>query len=77
MKVYEEVFLTSALVGEEWSASRPGSFTPRMSVAGTHWMGGWLGSRAGLGDAEKNSSPYRDSNSDPILVHPVASRYTD
>jgi hypothetical protein len=28
--------LTSALVGGEWSASRPGRFTPS-----THWIGGW------------------------------------
>jgi hypothetical protein len=34
MKVYGgvdvqiHIFLTSALVGDEWSASRPGSFTP-------------------------------------------------
>jgi hypothetical protein len=37
------VFLTSALVGGEWSASRPGRFTP-----GTHWIGGWVGPRTGL-----------------------------
>jgi hypothetical protein len=35
--------LTSALVGGEWSASRPGRFTP-----GTHWIGGWVDLRAGL-----------------------------
>jgi hypothetical protein len=34
--------------------------------------------RAGLDDLEKrNSWPYRDSNSDPSVVQPVASRYTD
>jgi hypothetical protein len=27
--VYIHIFLTSALAGGEWSASRPGSFTPR------------------------------------------------
>jgi hypothetical protein len=41
-------FLTSALDGGEWSASSPGRFTP-----GTHWIGGWLGPRAGLHAAEK------------------------
>jgi hypothetical protein len=25
----------------------------------------------------ENSLPYRDSNSDPLVVQPVASRYTD
>jgi hypothetical protein len=41
------VFFTSALVGGDWSASRPGRFTP-----GTHWIGGWMGPRAGLDDLE-------------------------
>jgi hypothetical protein len=31
------IFLTSALVGCEWSPSRPDRFTP-----GTHWVGGWM-----------------------------------
>jgi len=40
--------LTSSLVGGEWSASRPGHFTPRERAPGTHWIGGWMGPRAGL-----------------------------
>jgi hypothetical protein len=32
-------FLTSALVGGEWSASCPYHFTPREGVPGTHWRG--------------------------------------
>jgi hypothetical protein len=46
--VYIHIFLTSALAGGEWSASCPGRFTP-----GTHWIGGWVGPRAGLDDVEK------------------------
>jgi hypothetical protein len=46
------VFLTSALVGDEWSASRPGRFTLGQR-AGTHLKGRWVGSRAGLGDVKK------------------------
>jgi hypothetical protein len=42
------IFLTSALAGDEWSASRPGRFTP-----GTHWIGGWMDARAGLDDVKK------------------------
>jgi hypothetical protein len=34
------VFLTSALVGGEWSASRPGRFTPGVIAPGIHWIGG-------------------------------------
>jgi hypothetical protein len=41
------IFLTSALVGGEWSASRPGNFTPGERVPGTHWIGGWVDPRAG------------------------------
>jgi hypothetical protein len=42
------VFLTSALAGGEWSASRPGP-----SIPGTHWIGVWMGLIAGLDDVEK------------------------
>jgi hypothetical protein len=42
------IFLTSALAGGEWSASRPARFTPSI-----HWIGGWVGSRAGLHDVQK------------------------
>jgi len=55
MKTYwgsEEVqlnlFLTSELDGGEWSASRPGRFTLRVRVPGTHWIGGWVGPRAAV-----------------------------
>jgi len=33
--------LTSALDGGEWSASRPGRFTPPGRHPGMHWVGGW------------------------------------
>jgi hypothetical protein len=46
--IYIHIFLTSALTGGEWSASRPGCFIP-----GTHWIGWWVGPGAGLDDAEK------------------------
>jgi hypothetical protein len=36
-----------------------------------------MGPRAGVDDVKKNSRPYRDSNSDPSVVQPVASFYTD
>jgi hypothetical protein len=40
--------LISALDGGEWSASHPGSFTRRERAPGTHWIGGWVGPKAGL-----------------------------
>jgi hypothetical protein len=47
------IFLTSALVGGEWSASRHRHFDPRERAPGTHWIGGWVGPRASLDDMEK------------------------
>jgi hypothetical protein len=51
--VQTHVFLTSALVGSESSASRPGRFTPGGSAPGTHWRGGLVDPRAGLDDLER------------------------
>jgi hypothetical protein len=45
-------FLASALDEGEWSASRPGPFTPGERT-GTHWTGGWVGPRVGLEAVEK------------------------
>jgi hypothetical protein len=45
--------LTSALVGGEWSTSRPGRFTPGERAPSTHWIGGWVDLRAGQDDLEK------------------------
>jgi hypothetical protein len=44
------IFLISALVGGEWSTSRPGRFTPGERAPGTHWTGGWVDLRANLHD---------------------------
>jgi hypothetical protein len=68
MDAYVHVFLTSTLVGGEWSASRPSCFTPWESAStGPDWTT-WRGEKY---------CPYRDSNSYPSAVQPVASRYTD
>jgi hypothetical protein len=60
MQAYEgvdvqiHIFLTSALVGGEWSTSRLGRFTPgERAPAGTHWIGGWVDLRDGLDDLQK------------------------
>jgi hypothetical protein len=45
--------LTSALAGGEWSASRPGRFTPGEKASSTHLIGVWVDPRAGLDDVEK------------------------
>jgi hypothetical protein len=51
--VYNHILLTSALAGGEWWASRTCRFTPGERAPGIHWIGGWVGSRAGLNDVEK------------------------
>jgi hypothetical protein len=50
MKAYAGmvVFMTSALAGGEWSASRLGE-----SAVGTYWIEGWVGPRTSLDDIEK------------------------
>jgi hypothetical protein len=70
-----QIFLTSALVGDEWSASRPYCFAP-----GTHFIGGWVDPRAGLDDMVKWK--FFDPNGTrnfppPLVVQPLASLYTD
>jgi hypothetical protein len=47
------IFLTSALAGGEWSASRPVRFTLRERAPGIHWIGGRVDPKAGLHDVEK------------------------
>jgi hypothetical protein len=36
-----------------WSTSCPGRFFPGKRTPGIHWIGSWLGPRAGLDDVEK------------------------
>jgi hypothetical protein len=49
LEVYLHAFLTSALDGGEWSASRAGSFTYK----DCHWIRGSAGPRVGLVAVEK------------------------
>jgi hypothetical protein len=46
-------FLTSALGGDEWSVSRPYSFTSRDRASSTLWIGGWLGLRIATDTVKK------------------------
>jgi hypothetical protein len=48
------IIFISALVGGDRSASRSGYFTTgERPPPSTHWIGGWVGPRAGLYDVEK------------------------
>jgi hypothetical protein len=52
---------------------------PRERAPGTHFMGGWVDPRAGLDDMEKRKffTLLGLELSLPLVVQPVASRYTD
>jgi hypothetical protein len=47
------VFLTSALVWGEWSASRPSRFTPAEKAPCINWIWGWVSPRAGVDDEKR------------------------
>jgi hypothetical protein len=71
--VWIHVFLTLALVGGEWSDSRPGRFNSGERAPGTHYGGGWVAPEPVCRTCRReNSWPYRDSNTDSSLVQPVA-----
>jgi hypothetical protein len=72
-----QVFLTSALVGGECSASCPGRFTPGERAPDIHWIGGWVGPRTGLDDMKKILAPTGTRTPTPSAVQPVASRFTE
>jgi hypothetical protein len=66
--------LTSALYEGEWSASRRGRFTPRERAPVTHWIGGWVGPRAGLNAVVKRKipAPRQESNPKTPIFQPAA-----
>jgi hypothetical protein len=46
---------TSVLHGGKWSASRQDRYNPGERVPDTHWIGGRVGPRAGLGEVAKKN----------------------
>jgi hypothetical protein len=69
-----QLTLTSALDGGEWSASRPGRFISSERAPSTHWVGGWVGPKAGLDTVSKRKipNPRQESNPDHPIVQPIA-----
>jgi hypothetical protein len=83
MKTYKDIwgsedtvmlFLNSALGTGERSASSTCRFTPGETSPTAHFIGGWVGSRDGLGTVEnrKTSCPSRESNLDSSVVQTIA-----
>jgi hypothetical protein len=70
-------YWTSALDGGEWSASRPGRALPPGKGPPVHWIGGWVGPRAGLdaGARRKILCPCRGSNLNRPVVKTVVRHY--
>jgi hypothetical protein len=75
VELYLHAFLTSALGGSEWSASRPSRFTPGKSpwYPSDRRLGGPQ-NRSGGGGEEKNLQPL--PGLEPPIIQPVAQRYT-
>jgi hypothetical protein len=77
MKVYWgldlelQAFLILALAGGEWLASRSDRFTSRERTPCTHWIGGWVGPRAGLDALVKEKFPAPTGKRTPD--HPARS----
>jgi hypothetical protein len=42
----------------------------------THWIGGWVGPRAGLDTVVKRKIPSLCEESNPLIIQPVALSYT-
>jgi hypothetical protein len=78
--VQSHIFLISALVGGEWSASRPGRFTPGEKDPSNHWLGRSQ-KRSGRRREEKildntgtQTPTSRSSNAQPVAITTTLSR---
>jgi hypothetical protein len=54
----------------------PRSLYPQERVPATHWIGGWVGSRAGLDAVLKRKISLLLPGLEPPTIQPVAQRYT-
>jgi hypothetical protein len=65
-------YFTSALDGDEFSASRPGLFTPIGRAPGTNWIGGYMGSGpVWTMWRRENRLPTKTRTPNPWLSSPV------
>jgi hypothetical protein len=63
------------LDGGEWSASRPCRSTLGESALGTHWLGGWVGTTAGLEHC--GTKPFVSAGDRTPTIQPVVRLYID
>jgi hypothetical protein len=49
-------FLDLGIIGDVWSVSLPGRFTPEEKAPGTHCIRGWVGSKNRSGRREEKNS---------------------
>jgi hypothetical protein len=71
-KYSSTILETLALDGREWSASRPWTLYPGENSPGTHWIGGWVGSREALDAVEyrkKNLLPFVRYRTSAVQPH--------
>jgi hypothetical protein len=58
---YIHIFLTSPIVGSEWSLAWPGRFALELRAPITDWIRGWVGPRTGLNELSPGLE-HRPSN---------------
>jgi hypothetical protein len=73
VEVKLQAFQALALEWGEWSASHPSHFTHKERTYGTNWIGGWVGSRAGLDVVVKRKilSSCQELNPRTLITEPV------
>jgi hypothetical protein len=67
-------------LGSRWRrvvSFTPCRFTPGERAPGIHWIGGWVGPRAGLDAVENGRILYYTTGNRTRAVHLGARRYTD
>jgi hypothetical protein len=70
-------FLTSALVGVSGQNHAPAGINLQGKDSGTHWMGGWVGPRAGLDTETRGKNPLPLPGIEPRSSKSVVAHYTD
>lgn len=71
VKLQFRTFLTSTLDGGEWSASRPGCFTPEVVVPGAYRVGS-IKTLPDASEASEISCPRKEPNHDPVVIPFIA-----